>query len=146
MCPPKLGMLTPDSFLIQLANRIDKMYLNEKRKRKPMKIEIKSLEFWRSIIAECLSSFFYVFLVCAVHISWTGSLIGHQTDWVVMALTSGFAMAILTKCFGPISGANVNPAVTCSLLVTSKISPLRAAFYILAQCGGAIAGAALLYG
>ncbi|RWS24602.1 neurogenic protein big brain-like protein [Leptotrombidium deliense] len=111
-----------------------------------MSEEIRTLEFWRAIIAECLATFFYVFLVCSVNISWINSMIEYQPNWTVMAFTNGFAMATLTHCFGHISGANINPAVSCSFLITRRITPLRAILYIIAQCGGSIAGAALLYG
>lgn len=43
-------------------------------------------------------------------------------------------------------GAHINPAVTFGMAVIGAISPLRAAMYITAHCGGGIAGAALLYG
>lgn len=43
-------------------------------------------------------------------------------------------------------GAHINPAVTLALTVTRAITPLRTVLYITAQCGGGIAGAALLYG
>lgn len=43
-------------------------------------------------------------------------------------------------------GAHINPAITLGMAVIRAISPLRAAMYITAQCGGGIAGAALLYG
>lgn len=138
--------LSTESFLIGLVERIDKLLLNDGYRNQSMSQEVKSLEFWRSLIAECLSTFFYVFLVCAVNISWTGSLIGHTPNWIVMSLTSGLAMVILTQCFSHISGAHVNPAVTCAYLVTRNITPLRSILYIIAQSGGAIAGAALLYG
>uniref|UniRef100_T1KPH0 Aquaporin n=1 Tax=Tetranychus urticae TaxID=32264 RepID=T1KPH0_TETUR len=142
----EFGTLSSESFLISLVERIDKLLLHDGFRTKKMSQEVKSLEFWRSLIAECLSTFFYVFLVCAVNISWTGSLIGHTPNWIVMSLTSGLAMAILTQCFGHISGSHVNPAVTCAFLVTRNITPLRSILYIIAQSGGAIAGAALLYG
>lgn len=111
-----------------------------------MKEELTTLEFWRAIIAECLATFFYVYLVCSVNISWTGSVIAHTPNLIVIALTNGFAMSTLTQCFGHISGANINPAVTCSFLITGKITLIRAILYLIAQCGGSIAGAALLYG
>ena len=63
-----------------------------------------------------------------------------------IALTTGLAMATLTRCFGSISGGHMNPAVTVAALATRKLSVLRAVLYITAQCGGSIAGAALLYG
>lgn len=43
-------------------------------------------------------------------------------------------------------GAHINPSITLGMAVIRAISPLRAAMYITAQCGGGIAGAALLYG
>ena len=43
-------------------------------------------------------------------------------------------------------GAHINPSITMGMAVIRAISPLRAAMYITAQCGGGIAGAALLYG
>lgn len=43
-------------------------------------------------------------------------------------------------------GAQVNPSVTVAMGVTKRITLLRTVFFILAQCGGAIAGAAFLYG
>lgn len=45
-----------------------------------------------------------------------------------------------------LTGAHVNPAVSISFSLCRRISPLRAALYIAAQCGGGIAGAAMLYG
>lgn len=44
------------------------------------------------------------------------------------------------------TGAHVNPAVSAALCVRRRVSPLRAALYVAAQCGGAIAGAAAIYG
>uniref|UniRef100_A0A336M7F0 CSON010643 protein n=1 Tax=Culicoides sonorensis TaxID=179676 RepID=A0A336M7F0_CULSO len=106
--------------------------------------ELRTLEFWRSIISECLSSFFYVFIVCGAA---AGAGIGASISSVLLAtaLASGFAIAALTQCFYHVSGANINPAVTVALAITRNISPIRAALYITAQCGGGIAGAALLY-
>lgn len=44
------------------------------------------------------------------------------------------------------AGAHVNPAVTVAMAVTRNVTPLRALMFVTAQCGGGIAGAALLYG
>ncbi|MBN3301721.1 AQP4 protein, partial [Amia calva] len=51
----------------------------------------------------------------------------------------------LGQCFGEISGAQVNPAVTLAFLATRKLDLLRAATYVLGQCLGATLGATLLY-
>ncbi|KOB73386.1 Uncharacterized protein OBRU01_11337, partial [Operophtera brumata] len=43
------------------------------------------------------------------------------------------------------SGAHVNPSVTAALCIRRRVSPLRTALYVAAQCGGGIAGAAAIY-
>jgi len=58
----------------------------------------------------------------------------------------GLMITVLVFAIGDISGANLNPAVTLALAVTHKMSWLRAVFYLLAQCAGAIAGSAYIYG
>src|SRR5439155_18792766 len=44
-----------------------------------------------------------------------------------------------------VSGGHLNPAVTAGALVARKIDPLNAAGYVVAQCLGAGAAAALLH-
>lgn len=56
-----------------------------------------------------------------------------------------FTILNFDVCFH-FKGAHINPAVTFGMVVIGAISPLRAAMYITAHCGGGIAGAALLYG
>ncbi|XP_046637937.1 neurogenic protein big brain-like [Daphnia pulicaria] len=115
---------------------------NGNKMRVPMQAEIRSLDFWRSIVAECLASFFLVFIVCGSFIPWSG----HTPPAISIALASGFAVAALTLSFAQISGAHLNPVMSLALLVTRKISPMKALLYVTSQGGGAIAGAALLYG
>lgn len=74
----------------------------------PMQVEIRTLEFWRSIISECLASFFYVFIVCGA-VSGAGI-----SSTLSTALASGFAMATLTQCFGHVSGK-------CLLIIKKKV-------------------------
>ncbi|KAK9889277.1 hypothetical protein WA026_004556 [Henosepilachna vigintioctopunctata] len=110
----------------------------------PIRIEIRALEFYRSVISECLASFVYVFIVCGAV---AGAGVGASISSMLLAtaLASGFAMTSLTQCFGHISGAHVNPAVTIAMGVTKRITLLRTISFVIAQCGGAIAGTAFLY-
>ena len=107
-----------------------------------MQKEITSIEFWRAVISECLGTFFYVFLASLSTFRWDSESAGV----VQVAFTFGFAVASLVQCFGHISGGHLNPAISLAMLFTSKISPLRGVVYVIAQCGGGIAGAASLYG
>nr|AMZ04828.1 big brain [Cimex lectularius] len=111
----------------------------------PPKAELRTLEFWRSIISECLASFFYVFTVCGAA---AGVASGGSTAQTILAaaFASGFSIAALTQSFGHISGAHVNPSISIAMALTRNISILRGVMYVVAQCGGGIAGAALLYG
>ncbi|CAB1324055.1 unnamed protein product [Coregonus sp. 'balchen'] len=67
-------------------------------------------------------------------------------DLVLISLCFGLSIATLVKCFGHISGAHINPAVTAAMVVTRRLSLAKAVFYLLAQRLGAVVGAAVLYG
>ena len=62
-----------------------------------------------------------------------------------LVFSAGLAIAIITAAFSSVSGAHANPAVTTAMILTRNISPLRATLYMCAQCGGGIAGAALVH-
>ena len=55
-------------------------------------------------------------------------------------VVAGLAVATLSTIFMPVSGAHLNPAVSLSAAVIHRITPLRGVSYVVAQCGGAIAG------
>ena len=54
------------------------------------------------------------------------------------------AIAIIYSPWGRRSGAHLNPAVTLAFLRLGKVAPADAAFYVLAQFAGGIAGTMLL--
>jgi glycerol uptake facilitator-like aquaporin len=58
-------------------------------------------------------------------------------------IATGAALVAILLIFGPISGAHLNPAVTIVMAATKELMPQLAAGYIVAQIGGAIAGAIL---
>lgn len=43
------------------------------------------------------------------------------------------------------AGGHINPALSTAMLITRRISPIRAVMFIAAQCGGAVGGAAIIY-
>jgi aquaporin Z len=65
---------------------------------------------------------------------------------VATALTFGLVLLVLAYALGPISGCNVNPAVTIGFLVSGRMKLRTAVGYWIAQFVGAILGALLLYG
>ncbi|KAL4716857.1 hypothetical protein ACJJTC_012668 [Scirpophaga incertulas] len=113
--------------------------------RMPARLEVRTLSLWKAVVAECAASFLYVFIVCGAA---GGAGVGASASAVLLAtaLASGCAIATLTLCFAKISGAHVSPGVSVAQCVRRRVSPLRAALYVAAQCGGAIAGAAAVYG
>lgn len=106
-------------------------------------------EFWRCVGAEFFAMLLFVLLSLGSTINWRAADEDprlHPPDLVLISLCFGLTIATMVQCFSHISGAHINPAVTVAMLVTRKLSMAKAAFYLLAQCVGAIAGAAILYG
>jgi glycerol uptake facilitator-like aquaporin len=56
-------------------------------------------------------------------------------------IATGGALVAILLAFGPISGAQLNPAVTVCMAVTRDIAPRVAAGYVVVQIAGGIAGA-----
>ena len=55
-------------------------------------------------------------------------------------VVAGLTLGLMVYILGPISGAHLNPAVTLSLSVIKKISPLHTLYYVIAQfLGGFLA-------
>jgi aquaporin Z len=62
-----------------------------------------------------------------------------------IAIAFGFAVVAMAYAIGGISGCHINPAVTIGILTAGKMTGKDAIGYIIAQCLGAILGAAVLY-
>ncbi|KAM3605504.1 uncharacterized protein V6R79_026377 [Siganus canaliculatus] len=103
-------------------------------------------DFWRAVSAEYLATLFFVLLSLGSTINWaTGEETSPQADIVLISLCFGLSIATFVQCFGHISGGHINPAVTAAMVVTRKLSLVKAVFYVVAQCVGAITGAGILY-
>jgi len=94
----------------------------------------------RKYAAEFLGTFVLVFMGCG-SIVLAGSYVG------ALGISFAFGLSFLAMVYaiGGISGCHINPAVTVSMFVAGKIDSKNAVAYILAQCAGAVFGAAVLY-
>jgi len=104
--------------------------------------DLRAPLFWRGVVAEALGTMLLVFVACGSCIEWTAE--SEKPNVVQIALAFGLGVGTVVWVIAYSSGGNVNPAVSLGLLVARKITIVRFFFYVVAQCGGAIAGAALL--
>ncbi|KAG5281887.1 hypothetical protein AALO_G00049900 [Alosa alosa] len=104
--------------------------------------ELRSRQFWRAIAAEVLGTL--VFVSAVLGSSMPGPE-GNDGGPLYPALAAGMVAVGLGHCFGEISGAQVNPAVTLAFLATRRLEALRALVYVAAQCLGATLGTGILY-
>jgi aquaporin Z len=75
----------------------------------------------------------------------SAAIAGNYIGVVGVALAFGLTVMAMVYAIGTISGCHINPAITVAMLVAGKIKIKDAIFYIIAQCIGAIAGAALIW-
>ncbi|XP_054451998.1 aquaporin-4-like [Anoplopoma fimbria] len=109
--------------------------------------DIWTQAFWRCIGAEFLAMLLFVMLSLGSTINWGAAEEDPRpADLVLISLCFGLTTATMVQCFGHISGAHINPAVTAAMVMTRKLSLAKGIFYLLAQCVGAIVGAGILYG
>ncbi|ESN93110.1 hypothetical protein HELRODRAFT_185178 [Helobdella robusta] len=104
--------------------------------------DLKDRVTWQSALAELLGT-------CILIVIGTGTCIGK--DWeantptiVQISLTFGLAVATVVRCIGHVSGGHINPAVTCAMLATRRVTLSKAIIYIVSQCLGAIIGSAIV--
>ncbi len=74
------------------------------------------------------------------------AVIGSANGIGVVGIAFAFGLTVLVMVYtiGSISGCHINPAITVAMLVSGKIKGKDAIAYIVAQCVGAIIGAAIL--
>ncbi len=91
---------------------------------------------WPALWVELIGT---LFLTLAI-----GLALGTVSTWT--PLVAGGALAALVYLGRPVQAGHYNPAVTLGVMIHGKISPQNAAWYLLAQILGAIAGAGLVIG
>ena len=97
---------------------------------------------FKALVAEFVGTFALIFVgvgaIAADHIS------GGGLGLTGIALAHGLTIAVMVSATAAVSGGHLNPAVTFGALVTGKIEAGAAVGYVVAQCLGAVVGAALL--
>nr|QKE23084.1 aquaporin 14 [Helostoma temminkii] len=104
--------------------------------------ELRNRQFWRAMLAELLGTLILVSAVLGASVPGPGEVTGGP---LYPAVAVGVVVVALGHCFGEISGAQMNPAVTLSLLATRRLDIVKALVYMTAQCLGACLGAGTLY-
>lgn len=97
----------------------------------------------RKYIAELIGTFVLVFFACG-----TACVVGCSaaagTGYLLTALAFGLVIVAMAYSIGNVSGCHINPAVSIAMLISRKLSFKDFIGYVLAQCVGAILGAAAL--
>src|SRR5690349_16754257 len=88
------------------------------------------------LIAEAIGTFALVF-------AGTGAIViddvsGGAVTHVGVAITFGLVVMSMIYAVGDVSGAHLNPAVTCGFLLARRMPGREALFYVLAQVMGAL--------
>ena len=97
----------------------------------------------KKYVAEFIGTLVLVLFACG-----TAAVVGcsaeNGTGYLLTALAFGLVIVAMAYSIGNISGCHINPAVSIAMLVNGKLSAKDFVGYVVAQCLGAIAGAAIL--
>ena len=106
-----------------------------------------------ALIAEFIGTLFIILLGCGSALNFKTSTDLVQIRWKIKcckqslgvinqsslcSLTFGFVVFAGVVITAPISGANLNPAVTIGLFAAGRVKLIRAILYIIVQCAGGI--------
>ena len=98
------------------------------------------MKTFRPCLAEFVGTFYLCFPGIAAILA-TAKGVEPGAALVVIALAHGLGLSLAISNFGGVSGAHVNPAVTCGFLVTGRVTPALAVAYIISQLLGATTAA-----
>lgn len=93
----------------------------------------------KKYIAEFIGTFTLVLFGCG-----TAVVAGADVGVLGIAFAFGFALIAMAYGIGPVSGCHINPAVSLGVFTAGRMSSKDLISYIIAQCLGAIAAAAIL--
>ncbi|HTB81488.1 MAG TPA: aquaporin [Opitutaceae bacterium] len=95
------------------------------------------------VVGEFLGTFLLVFFGCGSVAAAT--LLGAQVGIFQVAIVWGLGIALAIHLTGALSGAHLNPAVTCAFAACGRFPARRIGGYVAAQFGGAFTAAAALH-
>ena len=95
----------------------------------------------RKYISEFVGTFVLVLIGCGVAVV-VGC--GNASGIIATSLAFGLVIVAMAYSIGNVSGCHINPAVSLAMLISKKISIKDFIGYVIAQCLGAILGAAIL--
>ena len=108
--------------------------------------ELASAEARRALTGEFLGMLLFV-IFGAGTVALTGGLLAERLDsarLLVIAMANALAFTLLVAATLPISGGHLNPAVTFAAMIARRMTLTKGVLYMIAQCGGAVAGGLLL--
>ncbi|KAK9289426.1 hypothetical protein L1049_007581 [Liquidambar formosana] len=113
--------------------------------------ELTKFSFFRAIIAEFVATLLFLYVTVLTVIGYRSQIdpivtTGQYGGVGILGIAWAFGgmIFILVYCTTGISGGHINPAVTFGMLLARKVSLVRAVFYMVAQCLGAICGCRLV--
>jgi aquaporin Z len=99
----------------------------------------------KKYVCECIGTFVLVLVACGVA-AVTGCSAEANAAYLLTALAFGGVIVAMAYSIGNISGCHINPAVSLAVWINGGMSAVDLLGYIVSQCVGAIAGAAVLRG
>jgi aquaporin Z len=93
----------------------------------------------KKYFAELIGTFTLVLFGCG-----TAVVAGAQVGVLGIAFAFGLALIAMAYGIGPISGCHINPAVSLGVFIAGRMKAKDLIGYIISQCIGAIAAAAIL--
>ncbi|GAV69969.1 MIP domain-containing protein [Cephalotus follicularis] len=113
--------------------------------------ELGLWSFYRALIAEFIATLLLLYIIVMTIIGYSSEIDptkgGDECGGVGIlgiAWSAGGMVFVLVYCIAGISGGHMNPAVTLAFFLARKVSLVRAVFYMVAQCLGAICGVGLV--
>ena len=97
----------------------------------------------KKYIAEFIGTFVLVLFACGTA-AMTHCSMSNMGSYIATALAFGLVIVAMAYSIGNVSGCHVNPAVSIGMLVSGRMSVKDFIGYVVFQCLGAIAGAAVL--